>query len=408
LIQELKRQGLSISAIARQTGLDRKTVKKYLANGLEAPAYAPRKPMASAAEPYRTYLMERMASYPGLSSRRLHREIRDMGYDGAYSSLTEYLRQIRPPLPKPYERRFETGAGVQAQVDFAEFQTVFTSEPGIVRKVWLFSMVLGHSRWLWGRFCPNQGLETVMRCHIAAFEAMAGCCTEILYDRMKTAVIGEDDAGVVTYNASLVALLAHYGSAPRACQPYRAKTKGKVERPFRYIRQDFFLGRSFQDIDDLNAQFDVWCADIANAREHATTGRIVQEHFAQEQPHLHPLPALRYDAVLSVERRISREGMVAVAGNYYSVPDTTRRRVVEIQHHTHEVRIFEEGRLIARHPVLEGKNRKRIEPGHRKAPPAQRAEMLPTTPAVPVPQRPLAFYGAVGERLASINAKGAA
>ncbi|GBQ40842.1 transposase [Komagataeibacter europaeus LMG 18890] len=408
MIQELKRQGLSISAIARQTGLDRKTVKKYLANGLEAPAYAPRKPVASAAEPYRTYLLERMASYPGLSSRRLHREIRDMGYDGAYSSLTEYLRQIRPPLPRPYERRFETGAGVQAQVDFAEFQTVFTGEPGIVRKVLLFSMVLGHSRWLWGRFCPNQGLETVMRCHIAAFEAMAGCCTEILYDRMKTAVIGEDDAGVVTYNASLVALLAHYGSAPRACQPYRAKTKGKVERPFRYIRQDFFLGRSFHDLDDLNAQFDVWRADIANAREHATTGRIVQEHFAQEQPHLHPLPALRYDAVLSVERRISREGMVAVAGNYYSVPDTARRRVVEIQHHTHEVLIFEEGKLIARHPVLEGKNRKRIEPGHRKAPLAQRAEMLPTTPAVPILPRPLAFYGAVGERLASINAKGTA
>ncbi|SAY47989.1 Mu transposase domain-containing protein [Komagataeibacter rhaeticus] len=120
------------------------------------------------------------------------------------------------------------------------------------------------------------------------------------------------------------------------------------------------------------------------------------------------MPALRYDAVLSVERRISREGMVAVAGNYYSVPDTARRRVVEIQHHTHEVLIFEEGKLIARHPVLEGKNRKRIEPGHRKAPPVQHAEMLPTTPAVPILQRPLAFYGAVGERLANINAKGTA
>lgn len=408
LIQELKRQGLSISAIARQTGLDRKTVKKYLANGLEAPAYSPRKPVVSAVEPHRAYLLERMANYPGLSSRRLHREICDMGYKGAYSSLTEYLRQIRPPVPKTYERRFETGAGVQAQVDFAEFQTVFTREPDVVRKVWLFSMVLGHSRWLWGRFCSNQGLETVMRCHIAAFEAMAGCCTEILYDRMKTAVIGEDGAGVVTYNASLVALLAHYGSAPKACQPYRAKTKGKVERPFRYIRQDFFLGRSFRDLDDLNAQFDVWREDIANARQHATTGRIVREHFTQEQPHLRPLPALRYDAVLTVERRISREGMVAVAGNYYSVPDTARRRVVEVQHHTHEIRIFEEGQLIARHPVLEGKNRKRIEPSHRKALPTKPAEMFPATPAVPILQRPLAFYGAVGERLANLNAKGAA
>ena len=68
---------------------------------------------------------------------------------------------------------------------------------------------------------------------------------EILYDRMKTAVIGEDEAGVVTYNASLVALLNHYGAAPRACRPYRAQTKGKIERPYRYIRQDFFLARTF-------------------------------------------------------------------------------------------------------------------------------------------------------------------
>jgi hypothetical protein len=84
---------------------------------------------------------------------------------------------------------------------------------------------------------------------------------------------------VVTYNASLVAL-AHYGSATKACQPYRAKTKSKVARPFRYIRQDFFLGRSFRDLDDLNAQFHVLRADIANAKEHATTGRIMGEHFA--------------------------------------------------------------------------------------------------------------------------------
>lgn len=408
MIQELKRQGLSISAIARQAGLDRKTVKKYLANGLEAPTYSPRKPVVNAVEPYRAHLLERLESYPGLSARRLHREIREMGFKGAYSSLTEYLREVRPPVPKTYERRFETAAGVQAQVDFAEFQTIFTSEPGIVRKVWLFSMVLGHSRWLWGRFCPNQGLETVMRCHIAAFEAMGGCCSEILYDRMKTAVIGESAAGVVTYNASLVALLAHYGSAPKACQPYRAKTKGKVERPFRYIRQDFFLGRSFRDLDDLNAQFGIWRAEIANARQHATTGRIVKEHFEQELPHLLPLPGMRYDTVLTVERRISREGMVAVAGNYYSVPDTTRRRVVEVQHHTHEVRIFEEGQLIARHPVIEGKNCRRVEPGHRKAPAAKVAYPLPTTLDKPVCQRRLTFYGAVGDRLAALNATGAA
>jgi transposase len=288
MILELKRQGLGVSAMARQTGLDRKTVRKYLERGLEAPVDGPRAPDERLGDEFHSYLVERLAAWPGLSARRLHREIKAMGFTGAYSTLTEYLRAIRPAVPRQFERRFETLAGQQAQVDFAEFQVGFASEPGISRKVWLFSMVLGHSRWLWGRFCPNQTLETVMRCHIAAFDAMGGACAEVLNDRMKTAVIGEDAASVVTYNASLVALLAHYGSAPRACQPYRAKTKGKVERPFRYVRQDFFLGRSFRDLDDLNAQFEDWRTTIANPRVLATTQRVVNEHIAEERPPSRP------------------------------------------------------------------------------------------------------------------------
>lgn len=403
MILDLKRQGLGISAIARQTGLDRKTVRKYLDRGLEAPVYGPRERGDRLADRFRSYLTERLEAFPGLSARRLHREIRAMGYRGAYSTLTEYLRLVRPEAPRQFERRFETPAGKQAQVDFAEFQGEFTSEPGVLRKVWLFSMVLGHSRWLWGRFCANQALETVMRCHIAAFQTMGGACTEVLYDRMKTAVIGEDASGVVTYNASLLALLAHYGSAPRACQPYRAKTKGKVERPFRYVRQDFFLGRSFRDLDDLNAQFEEWRTTIANPRVHATTNRVVDEHFAEERLHLLALPGRPYDAVLTVERRISQEGMVAVGGNQYSVPDTTRRRIVEVQNHPAEVRIFEDGQLIASHPVLEGKNQRRVDPGHRKpVPAARRAVLVPSSSVdAPVTRRPLAFYEAVGRRLAN-------
>jgi len=122
-----------------ETGLDRKTVRKYLERGLEAPVYGPREPEERLAENYHTYLVDRLAAWPGLSARRLHREIKAMGFEGAYSTLTEYLRLIRPATP----RQFETPAGQQAQVDFAEFQVEFTSEPCITRKVWLFSMVLG-------------------------------------------------------------------------------------------------------------------------------------------------------------------------------------------------------------------------------------------------------------------------
>ncbi|GHG89615.1 MULTISPECIES: IS21 family transposase [Rhodobacteraceae] len=369
LIHDLKKQGLSISAIARKVGCDRKTVRKYLDRGLEAPVYGPRRPRARMIEPYERYLQERVQAFPDLSGARLLREIRELGYEGGYTMVTDFLREVRPPRRTQFERRFETPPGKQAQVDFAEFTVEFSDEPGVARKVWLFSMVLGHSRWLWGRFVASQNLQSVLRCHIAAFSDMGGVPEEILYDRMKTAVIGEDEAGVVTFNTSLVALLNHYGAVSRACQPYRAKTKGKVERPFRYIRQDFFLARTFRNMDDLNAQFDACRTEVANPRVHATTRRVVDEAFAEEQPNLKPLPAIPYSAVLTVERRVSRDGMISVGGSFYSVPDTTRRRTLEVQHHATELRIYEDGQLIARHPVLEGKARRRVDPAHRKAPP---------------------------------------
>jgi transposase len=397
LIHDLKKQGLSITAIARKVGCDRKTVRKHLERGMEAPVYGPRQPRPRMVEPYEGYLRERVLSFPELSGARLLREIRQMGYEGGYTAVTDFLREVRPAAPRPFERRFETPPGRQAQMDFAEFAAEFTDEPGVVRKVWLFTMVLGHSRWLWGRYVASQNLQSVMRCHIAAFEAIGGVPEEILYDRMKTAVIGEDEAGVVSYNASLVALLNHYGAIPRACRPYRAKTKGKIERPYRYIRQDFFLARTFRDIEALTAQFEAWRTEVANPRVHATTRRVVDEAFAEELPHLMPVPAIRYEAVLTIERRVSKDGMVSMGGNLYSVPDTARKRVLEVQHHATEIRIFENGVLIARHPVLEGKGLRRVDPAHRKAPPARTPQQLPVHGL----RRPLEFYDAVGRRLAA-------
>lgn len=405
VIHDLRRQGLSVSEIARQMGLDRKTVRKYLDRGLKAPVYGPREPRPRLLAPYESYLAEKVHDCSGLSGRRLFRDIRALGYAGGYTAVTDYLREVRPVSKPGFERRFETAPGVQAQVDFAEFRVAFTDEPGVWRKVWLFSFVLGNSRWMWGRFCTNQKLETVLRCHVMAFADCGGATREVLYDRMKTAVLGEDADGTVNYNPSLVAMLDHYGSAPKACKAYRAKTKGKVERPFRYIRQDFFLDRTFRNLEDLNARFAAWRDDIANPRVHATTGRVVNEAFAQEQPSLNPLPARHYDAVLTVERRVCHEGMVSVGGNLYSVPDTTRKRLVEVQNHPTTVRIFEQGQLIADHPVLEGRHQRRVDPSHRKAPPPAGRTGRRTGVTSPlectVTQRPLAFYDAVARRLSA-------
>ncbi len=141
-----------------------------------------------------------------------------------------------------------------------------------------------------------------------------------------------------------------------------------MERPFRCIRQDFFLDRTFRSRDDPDAQFENWRGEIANPRVHATTDRIVDQALAEEQGYLIPLPAHPYDAVLTVERRAGRDGMVSVGGNLYSVPDAARKRVLEVQRYPAEVRIFEDRKLIARHPILEGRNRRRVDPSHRRPP----------------------------------------
>jgi transposase len=409
MILDLHKQGLSVSAIAQRTGLDRKTVRKYIERGGVPPKYAPRPDRVSLIAPYEAYVHERLAAWPQLSGTRLLREIRELGYAGSYTGVKRLLRRIRPPRSPSFELRFETAAGHQAQVDFAEFRVRFTSEPGLERKVWLFSMVLGHSRYLWAQFVLHQDLPTLLRCHMQALEHFGGSPREILYDRMKTAVLGQPDAarGVV-YNAKLLALGSHYGFVPRACQPYRAKTKGKVERPFRYIRADFFLARSFADLDDMNAQLRHWLGEVANVRRHGSTDRIVLEHFFQEQMALQPLPAARMDVVLDVQRRLSRDGCVSVGGNYYSVPDGTRARVVEVHSTAEHVRILEDGQTIAVHTLLQGRKKRSILPGHRHSQKLQRATqrgkpMLELQAGHAVATRPLGVYEQVARQLGAVR-----
>jgi hypothetical protein len=104
----------------------------------------------------------------------------------------------------------------------------------------------------------------------------------------------------------------HYSFQPKACRPYRAKTKGKVERPFRYIREDFFLARSFRNLDDLNAQLRHWLDTVANPRVHATTQCVVNEAFAAEKPHLGALPLANRSICCGLRRAWSGSAAPAV------------------------------------------------------------------------------------------------
>jgi hypothetical protein len=140
---------------------------------------------------------------------------------------------------------------------------------------------------------------------------------------------------------------------------------------------------------------------VANVRVHGTTHRVVALHFGEERPALQALPAGTFNGVIRLERRVSHEGLVSVGGNYYSVPDRTRKRTLDVHSLAHEIRIYEDGELLAVHPVLEGRRRTSLLPGHRRANQRKQPARHPV-PSVTasVARRPLSFYDQVARRLA--------
>jgi hypothetical protein len=166
-----------------------------------------------------------------------------------------------------------------------------------------------------------------------------------------------------------------------------------------------FLARTFRNLDDLNGQLDDWLATVANVRVHGTTQKVVAEAFAAERDELQALPAMPFDALLKLERRVSHDGLVSIGGSYYSVPDRTRR-IVEVQQLPDVIRILDGDRIVAIHPVLEGRRRTHVAPEHRRGTGRLKSRIGPDDVILSrtgdhIPRRSLAFYQAVGNRLAT-------
>jgi transposase len=264
----------------------------------EAVRYRPRAAVARKIDPYREIILARLAAYPKLSATRLHVEIRAAGYAGGYTQVKEYVRQVRPKPPADPVVRFETPAGLQAQVDFAEFRLPWGKRFALL-------VVLGYSRLLWLQFYSRQSMAVLMRGLEQAFAAFGGVPVELLFDQMKAVIIDDERAvgGKLLENLEFARFAAHWGFRIRACRPYRARTKGKVERPVGYVRESFFYGREFLNDADLNAQALSWTAQTANARVHRTTQEVPRVRFERdERAILKPLALHPYRSVMQMPR----------------------------------------------------------------------------------------------------------
>lgn len=359
LINHYLREGLSKSATARKLKVNRSTIHRYLKSGKDNPRYGPRSPQPSVIDQFKDYIRGRLESYPELSAARLMAEISEIGYQGKYTTVKDFIRSVRPKVPIPIEQRFEVNPGHQAQVDFATFKTAFGTVHALL-------VVLSWSRYLWVRFYYHEDQLAVLNGLHHAFLAFGGVPRTLLFDRMKTAVARSGAGGKAIFNEELLRFAAHYGFHPTACHPYRPKTKGRVERAVSYLRHNFFYGRNFRDMEDLNNQVSIWLVETANERIHGTTGEVPRERLAKEISHLMPLTGETYIPVISLGRRISRDGYISYNGNDYSVPEGLNFREVNVRATLDELYLYQKDEMIACHPVLDGKGERRLAPEHRR------------------------------------------
>lgn len=361
-IQELKRQGLSVSAISTLTGYDRKTIRKYLATEAPVPRYGPRAPRPSKLDPFKPYIEGRLQA--GVwNAEVLLRELRQQGYTGGYTLVKDYLQPQRQASHEVAVRRFETPPGHQAQLDWGELGHLETPEG---RRV-LYGLVctLGHSRAMFAEVATDQTLGTLLSLHEAAFAALGGVPREILYDRMKTVVLGVDDRGEIRWHPVFLDFARYWGFTPRLCRAYRPQTKGKVESGIKYLRRNFLCGRTATSLPDLQQQLRVWTAEVANRRVHGTTHRVVWEAWQEERSELQPTAGrLPFPYAPEQVRRVARDAYVSYRSNRYSVPWTAAGQEVTLREIGGQLEIRHHGARLALHPLCLGKHQLLTVPAH--------------------------------------------
>ena len=293
-IRILQHQGLSIREIARQTGVSRNTVRKYLRTEAE-PCYSDRPKQPGKLDRYTDYIQERIAAARPhwIPATVIDREIRARGYQGSIRLLRYFMAELRPPSRLDPVVRFETEPGQQMQVDWGVFRR--GRQP-----LSAFVATLGWSRYGYVEFVTNERFETLKRCHENAFVYFHGAPREVLYDNMRTVVQQRNAYGTDQhrFHPGLWDLAKQVGFTPRLCRPYRAKTKGKVERFIGYLRYSFYVPLASQlkqaglalDAETANLEVLKWLRDVANARTHQTIQAVPAQRWEQEREALLPVP----------------------------------------------------------------------------------------------------------------------
>src|SRR5579871_5842168 len=350
-IQLLHKQGLSDSQIARRLGIDRRTVRRYI----DHPEYInqPRKsaPRPSKVDAFRDQIATYLQEDPHYRATTLYDRLKRCGYEGGYELVKRVVRSLKDEHHRKAYLRFETEPAQQAQVDFGEFAV--EQSDGSVKKYYLFALILGYSRMLYCELLERCDMISFLDAHQRAFASLGGVPFEILYDRMKNVFIREL-SGKAEFTQSLVNLALHYGFTPRVAPAYAPWVKGKIERPFDFIREGFWRGYAFVDVEHTNRDLNDWLVEKAQ-RVHGTTHERVDARFEREKPSLLRLPPHSCDVSERLCRRVWKDCAIRVDANRYVVAHTLVGKQVLARRKDNTLRIFADDELVVTYEIPEGK-----------------------------------------------------
>ena len=350
---------LSRRQIAKQLGVHRETVREIIERRQVRLSAAERKPRESILEPHYPRIQKLLEDAPERSSVNILQRLRDAGYTGGVSILRDHVRSLRP---KPQPEAFfdlEFAKGEAAQVDWGEFGDVFRN--GTL--VHVFVMVLCWSRLLYLEFTLRETLPTLLRCYEQALHFFGGVCRENWHDGMPTVAV-ERLGKLKRLTVRFLAYAGFHGFKPIVCGLGKGNEKGRVEDGVKLVRYQFWPGRKFEDIEDMNSQAVEWRDKFANRREHETTHKIPELMFEQERSALLPLRPEPYDTDDVVACQVSPFFRVPFETNEYSVPWTMRGKSVTLRADDKHVRVFYGRNRVSAHERCYLRHQKIKNPAH--------------------------------------------
>lgn len=374
-IRTLKSKGVGIKKIARQLGISRNTVRKYL-RGDKPPQYIKILRVNDVLAPYADEIKVMIAK--DFIGSRILEELRKEGYQGAQATFYRHLKEIKGSvLPSKVVERYETTPGEQGQYDWSEYTVLID---GVLTKVCISTTILGFSRLrhYYASF-GNMDQGKIFEALEDSFRNFGGVPREILFDNPKAIVIRPRPD--LIWNPKFLEFAGFYRFTPVACWPYRARTKGKVENPFDYLEEHFIKGREFRDNNDLITQLAEFESGVNN-RVHGTTQEIPLVRFEQEKHLLMALPQGRFISMWEIFREVNWDCLISFDGSRYSVPWQYAGKSVWVRSvRGLELEIYaQNGALIARHDLASKKGTLNMKKEHyeglRQRPPNTRAVVV--------------------------------